>query len=38
MLYELIPDMPEHRLQPSIECFAGRLAEQPVFAKAFGAI
>ena len=28
MLYELIPNMPEHRLQPLIECFA----------KAFGAI
>ena len=38
MLHELIPDMPEHRLQPLIECFAGRLAEGPVFAKAFGAI
>jgi hypothetical protein len=38
MLYELIPNMPEHRLQPLIECFASRLAEQPVFAKAFGAI
>ena len=38
MLYELIPTMPEHRLQPLIEEFASRLAEQPVFAKAFGAI
>lgn len=38
MLYELIPTMPEHRLQPLIECFASRLAEQPVFAKALGAI
>jgi Transposase DDE domain len=38
MLYELIPTMPEHRLRPLIEGFASRLAEQPVFAKAFGAI
>jgi Transposase DDE domain len=38
MLYELIPTMPEHRLQPLIEGFATMLAEQPVFAKAFGAI
>ncbi len=38
MLYELIPTMPEHRLQPLIEGFATMLAEQPVFSKAFGAI
>ncbi len=38
MLYALIPTMPEHRLQPLIEGFATRLAEPPVFAKAFGAI
>jgi Transposase DDE domain len=38
MLYELIPTMPERRLRPLIEGFASRLAEQPVFAKAFGAI
>jgi Transposase DDE domain len=38
MLYELIPTMPEHRLQPLIEGFATMLAEQPVFAKALGAI
>jgi hypothetical protein len=38
MLYELIPTMPEHRLKPLVEGFASRLAEQPVFAKALGAI
>src|SRR3954465_14421150 len=38
MLYELIPNMPEHRLQPLIDRFATMLAEQPVFAKALGAI
>jgi Transposase DDE domain len=38
MLYELIPTMPEHRLQPLIEGFATMLAEQPVFAKALGTI
>jgi hypothetical protein len=38
MLDELIPTRPEHRLQPLIEGFASRLAEQPVFAKAFGGI
>jgi hypothetical protein len=38
LLYELIPTMPEHRLQPLIEGFATMLVEQPVFAKAFGAI
>ncbi len=38
LLYELIPTMPEHRLQPLIEGFANRLAEQPVFSEAFGAI
>ena len=37
LLYELIPTMPEHRLQPLIEGFATMLVEQPVFAKAFGA-
>ena len=38
MLYELIPNMPEHRLQPLIEQFAHMLATQPVFNKMFGAI
>jgi hypothetical protein len=36
MLYELIPTMPEARLRPLIECYAALLAEQPVFAHAFG--
>jgi hypothetical protein len=36
MGYELIPTMPETRLHPLIECFAARLAEQPVFAHVFG--
>ena len=31
MLYELIPNMPETRLQPLIEQFATTLAEQTVF-------
>jgi hypothetical protein len=38
MLYELIPNMPEHRLKPLIERFAETLAAQPVFAAMFGAI
>ena len=38
MLYELIPMMPEHRLQPLIERFAEMLVAQPVFAEMFGAI
>lgn len=38
MLYQLIPNMPEHRLQPLIERFAEMLAEQPVFVAMFGAI
>jgi hypothetical protein len=38
MLYELIPNMPETRLQPLIEQFATTLAEQTVFNKAFGVI
>jgi hypothetical protein len=38
MLYELIPNMPETRLQPLIEQFATTLAEQTVFNKAFGVV
>ena len=38
MLYELIPTMPEHRLQPLVEQFAHMLAAQPVFHEMFGAI
>jgi Transposase DDE domain len=38
MLYDLIPTMPEPRLNPLIEKFAAVLAEQPVFADTFGAI
>ncbi len=38
MLYELIPTMPEHRLQPLVEQFAQMLAAQPVFREMFGAI
>ena len=38
MLYELIPTMPEHRLQPLVEQFAHMLAAQPVFRDMFGAI
>ncbi|HME25689.1 MAG TPA: hypothetical protein VKI44_30875 [Acetobacteraceae bacterium] len=38
MLYELVPNMPEHRLKPLIERFAEMLVAQPVFGKMFGAI
>jgi len=38
MLYELIPNMPEHLLQPLIGQFAHLLAAQPVFNEMFGAI
>ncbi|WP_405055194.1 transposase [Acidiphilium acidophilum] len=38
MLYELIPNMPEHRLRPLIENFAQNLAQQSVFNATFGTI
>jgi hypothetical protein len=38
MLYELIPNMPEHRLRPLIENFAQNLAQQSVFNETFGTI
>jgi Transposase DDE domain len=38
MLYELIPNMPEHRLRPLMDCFGAMLAAQPLFAKVFGAV
>ncbi len=38
MLYELIPNMPEHHLRPLVKDFAQMLAEQPVFSQMFGAI
>ena len=38
MLYQLIPTMPEHRLLPLVEKFAGLLKAQPIFAGMFGAI
>jgi hypothetical protein len=38
MLYELIPTMPEYRLQPLVEQFARMLAAQPVFREMFGAV
>jgi hypothetical protein len=38
MLYQLIPNMPEHRLRPLIEQFNEMLAEQPVFVEMFGAV
>ncbi len=38
MLYELIPTMPDHRLQPLIRQFAHLLAAQPVFREMFGAV
>jgi len=38
MLYDLMPMMPEQRLNPLIERFADMLAEQKVFADTFGTI
>jgi hypothetical protein len=38
MLYELIPNMPEHRLLPLVERFAAMIAELPVFANTFGPV
>jgi hypothetical protein len=38
MLYDLIPNMPEQRLTPSMERFGAMLAEQYVFAGTFGAV
>jgi uncharacterized protein YaaW (UPF0174 family) len=38
MLYDLIPTMPQPRLQPLIERFAAMLAELPVFADTFGTL
>ena len=38
MLHDLIPTMPDHRLQPLIEQFAHLLAAQPVFREMFGAV
>ena len=35
MLYELIPNMPEHRLLPLIEAFARAVANAPQFSKLF---
>jgi hypothetical protein len=37
MLNQLIPNMPEHRLQHLIERFTEMLVEQPVFGGTFGA-
>ena len=39
MLYELIPNMPEHLpLRPLVDLFAEMLIEQPAFVETFGAI
>jgi hypothetical protein len=38
MLYDLIPTMPQPRLQPLVERFATTLAELPVFADTFGPV
>ncbi len=35
MLYELIPNMPEHRLFPLIEAFAKAVSQAPEFSKLF---
>jgi len=37
MLYELIPDMPEHRLKPLIERFAQAMSEAREFSGLFTA-
>ena len=33
MLYELIPNMPEHRLVPLIQAFARAVSDAPEFSK-----
>lgn len=38
MLYELIPNMPEHRLRPLVERFGEMLLEQPTFTEVFANI
>jgi hypothetical protein len=38
MLYELMPNMPEHRLLPLVEQFSEMLLSQPAFAHMFGVI
>jgi hypothetical protein len=38
MLYELLPNMPEHRLRPLVERFGQMLLEQPTFTKVFGTL
>ena len=38
MLYDLIPNMPEHRLRPLMQKFAEFLLQQPTFNKVFGFI
>jgi len=38
MLYELIPNMPEHRLRPLVERFGEILLAQPTFTKVFADI
>jgi hypothetical protein len=38
MLYQLIPNMLEHKLLPLLERFAAKLRQQPVFTAMFGAI
>jgi len=38
MLYDLIPMMPEARLQPLMQRFSQMLADQPLFAQVFGAV
>ena len=38
MLYDLMPTMPQPRLQPLVERFATMLAELPVFANTFGPV
>ncbi len=38
MLYEPIPNWPEHRLRPLVEKFAHMLMEQPRYREIFGVI
>jgi hypothetical protein len=38
MLYDLMPNMPEHRLLPLVEKFSNMLLDQPGFRQMFGAV
>ncbi len=38
MLYDLIPNMPEARLHPPMQCFGALLEQPPLFTKVLGAV